>query len=100
MCDVNDGTTYACPRFRAPRHLHRLSIEYDYLVGPMFSLRFVLLTLLQLLPHVFASCVRDGRILHLCGTASLQDTPEALSLPFRKPHCRQGCLWLEDIVHV
>ena len=71
MCDVNEARCPPVLGFRAPRHFHRLSIKYDYLVGPMFSLRFVFLMIFQLLPHVFASCVRDGRILHLCGTSSL-----------------------------
>jgi hypothetical protein len=74
--------------------------EYDYLVGPCphcTSLRF---TLFQLHPHFYAPCVRDGRILHLCGTSSLQGPQGALSFPFRKPFRCQGFLRLENIVHV
>ena len=58
------------------------------------------LTLLQLLPHFRPPCVRDGRVLLIRGTSSLQGPEEALPLPFRKPYCREDCLRFENIVHV
>jgi len=74
--------------------------EYDYLVGSCPHYVSLWLTPFQLHPHFYAPCVRDGRILRLCGASSLQDPQEALSFPFRKPLRRQGFLRLENIVHV
>lgn len=106
-CDVNDGLqsrpriTLATTPFQQLRSSSSSLPEYDYLVGPCPRYTSSWFTqVFQLHPHIHAPCVRDGLVLHLCRTSSLQGPQEALPLPFRKSHRRQGRLRLENIVHV